>query len=268
MDLLKFVARRSFLSEVIYFLLNVALAIGVWFLVAYFGSPLMAYGLILVSKWRVLSVRPRFWFANIQANAVDILVGLSFATLLWLASNSVVLQTILTLLFVGWLLYLKPRSTKTAIATQAGVAQFASLTSLFSLTYSLDVAVAVLVAWIIGYSSARHILSAFEEKATVLLSFVWGFVLAELVWVAFHWNIGYSIPLTTTDLRLPQVAIIIGLLGFLALQFYKALNIDGETDPGASKLALRSLVWPSVIVGAVCLVFLVAFNGLFDVTSL
>lgn len=262
MDLLKLVARRSFLSEIIYVLLNVALAVGVWFLVAYFSSPLMAYGLILVSKWRVLSVRPRFWFANIQANAVDILVGLGFATLLWQSANSLVLQSILTLLFVGWLLYLKPRSTKTAIATQAGVAQFVALTALFSLAYNLDVAVAVIFAWIIGYSSARHILSAFEEKATVLLSFVWGFFLAELVWVAFHWNIGYSIPLTMAELRLPQVAIITGLLGFIALQYYKALNTEGE------KPVLRPLVWPTVIVGAVCLVFLVAFNGLFDLTSL
>lgn len=262
MDLLKFVARRSFLSEIIYVMLNVALAVGVWFLVAYFASPLIAYGLILVSKWRVLSVRPRFWFANVQANAVDILVGLGFATFLWLSTSSIVLQTILTLLFVGWLLYLKPRSTKTAIATQAGVAQFVALTALLSLSYGLDVAVAVLGAWVIGYSSARHILSAFEEKATVLLSFVWGFVLAELMWVAFHWNIGYSIPLTTTDLRLPQVAIITSLLAFIVLQFYKALSVEGEAP------RLRPLVWPTVIVGAVSLVFLVAFNGLFDVTSL
>lgn len=262
MDLLKFVARRSFLSEIIYVLLNVALALGVWFLVSYFGSPLIAYGLILVSKWRVLSVRPRFWFANIQANAVDILVGVGFATLLWLSASSVVLQTVLTMLFIGWLLYLKPRSTKAAIATQAGVAQFVALTVLFSLTYGLDVAVAVVFAWVIGYSSARHILSAFEEKATVFLGFIWGFVMAEVVWVAFHWNIGYSVPYTMTELRLPQAAIIMGLLGFIALRYYKALSVEGE------KPALRPLVWPSIIVGAACLVFLVGFNGLFNVTNL
>ena len=262
MDLLKFVARRSFLSEIIYILLNVALAIGIWFLIAYFASPLPAYGLILVSKWRVLSVRPRFWFANIQANAVDILVGIGFATLLWQAASSIPLQTILTLLFVGWLLYLKPRSSKLAVAAQAGVAQFVALTALFSLTYSLDVGIAVASAWIIGYSASRHILSAFEEKATVLLSFVWGFILAELVWVAFHWNIGYSIPLTAAELRLPQIAIITSLLGFIALRFYRALSVEDE------KPSLRPLVWPTVLVGAVCLVFLIAYNGLFDVTSL
>ena len=259
MDLLKFVTRRSFLSEIIYVLLNIALALGVWFLVSYFSSPLPAYGLILVSKWRVLSVRPRFWFANIQANAVDILVGLGFATLLVLVSDAVVLQALFTLLFIGWLLYLKPRSTKVAIASQAGVAQFVAITALLSLTYSLDVSVAVAVAWIIGYSSARHILSAFEEKATVLLSFIWGFVVAELIWVAFHWNIGYG-P-TESALRLPQIAIIIGLLGYLALNFYKALSAEGE------KPVLRPLMWPTVFVSAVCLVLLTVFNG-FDATSL
>jgi hypothetical protein len=261
MDLLKFVARRSYLSEVIYVALNVALAVGVWFLVAYFNSPVPAYGLILVSKWRVLSVRPRFWLANIQANAVDILVGFGFATLLSTAVNSAGLQSILTLLFVGWLLYLKPRSTKTAIAVQAGVAQFVAITALLSLTYSLDVSVAVLFAGVIGYAASRHILTAFEEKATVLLSFIWGFVVAELTWVAFHWNIGYGIPLSTTSLRLPQIAIIVGLLGYIGLGYYKALSTED------AKPVLRPLVWPTVIVGAVCLVLLTVFNG-FDATSL
>lgn len=256
--------RRNFLSEVIYVLLNVALAVGMWVLVAYFNSPLPAYGLLLLSKWRVLSVRPRFWFANIQANAVDVLVGLGFATILAVVSGSFLLQAVTTLLFIGWLLYLKPRSTKTAIATQAGVAQFVALTAVFSLSYSLDVSVAVLAAWVIGYSAARHILSAFEEKATVPLAFAWGFVIAELVWVAFHWNIGYG-PAEGT-LRIPQIAIITSVLGYLALQFYKALSVSGE-DTTDAKPVLRPLVWPTVILGAVCLVFLTVFNG-FDATSL
>src|ERR1044071_1426481 len=32
---------------------------------------------IVLSKWRMFAVRPRFWAANIRANAVDLMVGLS-----------------------------------------------------------------------------------------------------------------------------------------------------------------------------------------------
>src|SRR6266436_394230 len=41
------------------------------------GFVMLASGLVLLSKWRMLAVRPRFWPAIIRANAVDIVVGLS-----------------------------------------------------------------------------------------------------------------------------------------------------------------------------------------------
>jgi hypothetical protein len=39
-----------------------------------------ALALILLSKWRMLAVRPRHWPANIRANSVDLIVGLSILT--------------------------------------------------------------------------------------------------------------------------------------------------------------------------------------------
>lgn len=260
MDLLKFVARRSFLSEIIYVLLNLALAIGVWLLVAYFGTPWLAYGLILVSKWRVLSVRPRFWFANIQANAVDVLVGLGFATLLAGANGFPAVQTVLTLLFVGWLLYLKPRSTHAAMGAQALVANFVALSALFALAYNWDTAPVVLIGWAVGYSVARHILSSYEEKETVLLSFIWGFVVAELVWVTFHWNVVYGVKLIP-GILIPQVAIITTILGYVAGRFYLALGSEN------ARQSSRQLLWPSAIGGVI--VLLVLLQPLFtDLTRL
>ncbi len=37
----------------------------------------LALSIIVLSKWRMFAVRPRFWLANIRANAVDLIVGLS-----------------------------------------------------------------------------------------------------------------------------------------------------------------------------------------------
>src|SRR5687768_11008218 len=33
--------------------------------------------LILLSKWRMFSLRPRHWAANIRANSVDLIIGIS-----------------------------------------------------------------------------------------------------------------------------------------------------------------------------------------------
>ncbi|MBI3624389.1 hypothetical protein HY218_02020, partial [Candidatus Saccharibacteria bacterium] len=37
----------------------------------------LAMILILLSKWRMFVVRPHYWVANIRANAIDLMVGLS-----------------------------------------------------------------------------------------------------------------------------------------------------------------------------------------------
>src|SRR5580700_1106754 len=42
----------------------------------------LALTIILLSKWRMFAVRPRYWLANLRANAVDIIVGVSFLVLM------------------------------------------------------------------------------------------------------------------------------------------------------------------------------------------
>ena len=74
MDLLKMHKRRSRLSEVAYVVLNIGLAAMVFAIVYTANSPWLAIAAVLLSKWRVLAVRPRFWFANLIANMVDILL--------------------------------------------------------------------------------------------------------------------------------------------------------------------------------------------------
>lgn len=52
--------------------------VGVLFaMVVYWNLALLAVILVILSKWRVLAVQPRFWLPNIKANLVDIIVGVS-----------------------------------------------------------------------------------------------------------------------------------------------------------------------------------------------
>lgn len=258
MDLIKSAARRSRLGDVTYIVLNLAFAGVVFGLTVLFDPPIVAYLLILLSKWRVLAVRPRFWFANIQTNVVDVMVGLSAVTLIWLAADSILVQLLLGMLFAAWLLIAKPRSRRRWVLLQAGISQFVALTALFSVAYLWPSFAVVLAAWLIGYSAARHALGTFDDESKTLLGLVWGLVIAEFAWLAYHWTIAYAV---LGDLKVPQVALFAALFGFVGIKLYANYY---ETE-GSFKLG--DLRWPLLFAAVVVIMLLVRFSGL-DMTEL
>lgn len=226
MELLKIVRRRSFLSEVVYTALNVALAITVVLVIRATESPWPALGLVLLSKWRVFAVRPRYWFVNVQANLVDYIVGIStvvfmYGTYLSLASptQKVFILGLLTVLYAVWLLFLKPRSKRIYVAMQAGVALFAGFGALFTFAYVMPASIVVLITWLIGYATARHVLSSYEETHILFLSLIWGVVLAEIGWLAYHWTVAYT-PLGIQSIIFPRVALSVFCIGFILHRAY------------------------------------------------
>jgi hypothetical protein len=261
MELIKSVSRRSRLGEVAHFGLNIAYAAALFGLVLAYQPqpPYLAYLLVLLSKWRVLAVRPRFWFANIQANSVDLFVGLSVVTLMWVSSGSAGVQLALTVFFAIWLTILKPHAKRSWVIIQAAIMQALSLTALFSFAYVLPASFATLVGWLIGYITARHALASFkDEEDRTLLSLAWGLVVAELSWLSYHWTIAYTL---SGELKIPQVAIVVGLLGFLAMKVYVSLRKN------AQQLLFRDIRWPLTFVLLVIALLMVRFNGM-DMTQL
>lgn len=219
MEFLKSSKRRSLISELIYIVLNVALAVAILLLVLAIESPLPALALVLLSKWRIFAVRPRYWIANIQANLVDILVSFSTVVLLYIASGSFGAQLFITILYGVWLLVIKPRSKRTFIALQAASAVFLGINALMAVSYNWPAFIVVLAMWIIGFISARHVLSHYEEPHASFYSLVWGLVMAEIGWLVFHWTFAYQIP-GFGNLKLAQAAIIATALSFLAETIY------------------------------------------------
>jgi len=226
MELLKIVRRRSFQSEVVYTALNIGLAVAVLLVIRATESPWPAIGLVFLSKWRVLAVRPRYWFVNIQANLVDYIVSISVVILLYtsylsLASSSqkTFLLGFLTLAYIAWLLFLKPRSKRIYVAAQAGVALFAGFAALFTFTYALPASIVVIITWLIGYATARHILSTYDETHILFLSLLWGVVLAEIGWLAYHWTVAYT-PLGIESIMFPRVALSVFCIGFIMHRAY------------------------------------------------
>lgn len=226
MEFLKIVRRRSFLSEVVYTALNIALAIAVVVVIRATESPWPAIGLVLLSKWRVLAVRPRYWFVNVQANLVDFIVSISLVVFLYttyigaaLPSQKLVILVGLTLLYIGWLLFLKPRAKRAYVIAQAGVALFVGVAALFMLSFNLPASITVLVMWVIGFATARHVLATYDETHVLFLSLLWGLVLAEIGWLAYHWTVAYN-PLGIESVTFPRVALSVLCIGFVLQKAY------------------------------------------------
>jgi hypothetical protein len=227
MEFLRVVKRRSVVSETVYILLNLALAAGVLIATLATGSPWLALALVLLSKWRVLAVRPRYWFAHIEANMVDFVVSISAVTLIFLAGQTTgrgaFTQILLALLYAAWLLLLKPKSRRGAIVAQAGVAIVAGTMALASVSYEWPSSLVVACFWVIGYSAARHVLVAYSDNDIRLLSLIWGFIIAEIGWVAYHWTIAYPL-FFLPGLKLPQETLLILGISFLAERAYASYH--------------------------------------------
>ena len=249
MDLLKSARRRSFLSEVAYVILNITLAVMLLVLVLVVNVPWPALGLVLLSKWRIFAVRSRYWAANIRANMVDVIVGLSMVVFLYSAVGDLPTQIGLTALYVAWLLFLKPKSKRTYVAAQAMVGLVFGIGAIVQLSPDLPASVVVVLSWLVGYASARHILSVQHESHINFLSLLWGFVVAEIMWLAYHWTIGYQIGNT---LQLAQVVIIVAALSFLAERVYVSYHKNGQVN--SSEVMMPALLTVSAI-GVVLFVF-------------
>ena len=227
MDLLKSHKRRTRLSETTYIILNVGFAASLLVTALLIQSPWLSLLIVLLSKWRALAVRPRFWFANLVANMVDLIVGVSMVGFLYAAAGSLWLQCIITACYVGWLLIIKPRSKRSYVATQAGLAVFLGVTALSIVSYSWDSIFFVAVMWGIGYVAARHVLGSYEEPHTTLYSLITGFVFAEFGWISFHWLIAYPLP-GFGEIRLSQLALLTTLFCLVAERAYASYHTHGK----------------------------------------
>lgn len=247
MELIKSAGHRTRLSEVVYILFNLLLPVVLFALVVTIRTPWLAVVVLLLSKWRIFAVRPRYWVMNIKSNLVDIIVGLSFVYLL-MGDILLPARIILTVLYIGWLLYLKPQSRRHAMALQAGIGQFLGLTAIFGLSDQFDSVIIVLLAWIIGYAAARHIASAYEEEHLETIGLVWGLLVAEFSWLAFHWTLAYQ--LTAIGINIPQIAAILTVLGFAAFDLY-----DNQKHTRFNPLRMRLTIAVSLTLIAVILIF-------------
>lgn len=233
MELLKLLRKRSFLSELAYVGLNIALAIAVLVIVRTVESPIPAFILVALSKWRVFAVRPRYWIANIQANFVDFVVSIGVVALMYSvglnSSYGLIVQIVMVAFYIAWLIYLKPRSSKQAVVSQAWTALLVGTTALFAVSYGWSIELIVGGMAIIGYVAGRHALTQYEEDHLQFLSLLSALIMAQVGWIFYHWAIAYSLPVI--EVRIPQVTIIVAVLSFALYKVYNSYKRHDKVEP-------------------------------------
>lgn len=169
------------------------------------GFAQVAISVVLISKWRMFAVRPRFWPAIIRANAVDILVTVS--TVIFMnQTQSTWLQIFWMTLLVGWQIIIKPSRSTFGVSAQALIGQTYALVALYIAWPAAPLLLLVPSVWAVCYLSARHFLTSFDESHAPLYAHVWGYFAGSLAWVTAHWLLYYNV--------IAQPALILTVLAF------------------------------------------------------
>jgi hypothetical protein len=191
-------------AKIAHILLTLLIPIGVLILVR-LNFYQLAFSLVLLSKWRMVSVKPRFWAANIRANSIDILVGLSIVSFMIRTSN-ISIQLFWGLMYALWMIYLKPGSTLRLVSIQAFTGMALSLSAVYMSWGGSSLFRLTLVSGFICFFAARHFFDAFDEPYSRLLSYTWGYFGAAISWLLAHLLIYYGF--------LAMPALLIGSLGY------------------------------------------------------
>jgi hypothetical protein len=168
------------------------------------GFAQVAVILILLSKWRMFVVRPRYWMANLAANAIDIIVGLSIVVFMD-HTTSAAMQLIWAALYGVWLVFIKPGSNLFMVSLQALIGQALGLVALYVAWLEAPMLGIVFATWVVTYLSARHFFTIFEDQYTPLFAQAWGYFGTALTWVLSHWLLFYGV--------IPQPALLLTVIG-------------------------------------------------------
>lgn len=206
------------IGDILHIGVNIGFVAVIFAMVAYWNLAPLAVVLVILSKWRVLAVQPRFWLPNIKANSVDIIVGVSTIILAHQASHDWI-SLMWFALYAGWLLFAKPQTGELWVGLQAFWAQFLGLLSILMVaTLVRQPLIACVLIWIIAWSAARHFFGNYEEPHYRSLSLIWGLMVMQLGWMSLHWIQYYVV----FDAKIALYALIVSILSAGAGGIYHA----------------------------------------------
>ena len=253
---------RNILSTVLHVILNILLGFTAVFSTVILSTPVLGLLLVFISKWRVLAVRTRYWWPNIKANLVDLIVGVSIVMLTYFAQptnagqENIAIDFLFAIVYSIWLLFIKPLSSEKAAIAQSLIAVFLGISATILGTSTLNIFVTILLAFVIGYAASRHILSQSDDRNYTLTTLCCGLVFAEITWLCASWSIIYPI----AGLRIPQAAIILTIFTFI-YNYARQIMVKYQED-FRFKQILGPVIFGIILIGIIVLAF---SNPIFNV---
>lgn len=230
--------------------LSVTLPVATYLMVAIFHLPWLALALVLLSKWQIFAVKPRFWWANLKFSAIDIIFKLSILGITLLAELKMdslvntkafslqILQVALAGLYLFWNLYLRKQTSPMHMRAQALLSQFLGLTLVaWASGFSgpdLPLALTVALSWIVVYSAAQHALYAYEESAIAQIASFWALVATSLSFLQLIWAQNFL--LFSSLLYVPLMPFVISGLFFLGASTHSYIEDTQTEDIPKTKL--------------------------------
>ena len=250
---------RNVISSVLHVLLNILLGVGSIAITVISGSWIVGLALVLISKWRIFAVRPRFWLTNIKSSLVDLIVGASFVLITYCSGTEWLLVHILLALgYCLWLIVIKPLSSDTATEVQSIFAMFIGSTAVSLLFASSNSALMTISCFAIGFACARHILVQTDDNDFGLVTLACGLVSAEIAWLCNGWLIVYTFG--TTGIAIPQISIVLTAFSFLVGR------IIASARAHEGKISFSEIFTPAIFSVLVVLVVVIWFSKpIFDV---
>ncbi len=185
----------------------------------------LALSIVVLSKWRMFALRPRFWASNIRANAVDLMVGLSIVIFM-LHSGSWSVKLLWAVLYAVWLLAIKPGISVFMVSAQAFIGQLAALMALYLTWAAGPVYGLTFLTGLFCFLAARHFLDTFDEPYARMLAYIWAYFGAALAWLLSHWLLFYGI--------LAQPTLLLSTIGYgMAALYY--LDHNDRLSKGARR---------------------------------
>jgi hypothetical protein len=138
------------------------------------------------------------------------------------------LAAVCYILYLLWLLLLKPQTQEFWVGVQAFWAQFLGIAAIFMVPMIAHHSVVIcLAAWLVAWSAARHYFSNYEEAHYRTLGLAWAFLVVQFVWVMLHWTQYYSF----YGIKLATVAVIISIVAASIGSIYHAYK-RGDLQKG------------------------------------
>ena len=236
-------------SHFFHLLLQVVLPVLLYILVQNNFIP-VAFLIVILSKWRMFAVRPRFWPANIRANAVDIMVGIS--TVLFMTHTTSTLARLgIAVLYAGWLVFIKPATGIFMTSMQAFIGQFVALLALYASWTAGPVFGLTALTGLICYLAARHFFESFDEPYTKLLSYIWGYFGAALAWLLSRLLVSYLVGGSGSAFNVSQPVLFLSIMGYGIAVLYYLEHFDR-----LSRLVKRQTMFVVIVVALALLVSL------------